>query len=423
MAVNTNTVEGIAKASAPKTPKLTPAQTAAATKATKIATSEDNAVTAYQSSLTATPKTAAEIAALNDVVAQTVAAINAGSALPGVSRTGVPAQPTPASTWDGTKWITPGGVTGSGVGTTTARAVLEMYLRDAGIPDSIMASSVSYLEALDEAGIKDQQTLIDLYMNNKTFTAKSGAVLNSPFYQKFTSITEGLVNPATGQPYSAKESFAWRLGMEAKVSQYGYSPLFVSDDSLKKFAKNGVSVDNLEKRMQAADLASSVADPNKVAALQKMGFINANQGVKDFYLNNEIGQKQFEENARVGAFATENLRFANKGINFDAARIKQVTDMYGNTSETSAADAANKLYSGVAENLQQTVALAGMYDKTGKTGAQEATGVQTELENELLLATPSDRRKRVAEANQRAFEGKAGLAQGALGTRSTTGLI
>lgn len=403
--------------------KLTPQQAKSAAKATKIATAEDAATTVYQTSLTAKPKTPAEQAALSQVAKDTAFSILNNLALPTAARTGVPAQPNAASTWNGSSWNTPAGVTGSGVGSTTARAVLEMYLKSAGIPQALIASSVSYLEALDEAGIKDEQTMIDLYMNNKSFTTKSGAVLNSPFYAKYTSLGEGALNKATGQPYTAKELFAYRLGMEEKVAQYGRSPLFVTDDSLKKFIKNGVSVDNFETRIQQAALARTTADPAKIAALKKLKFIGSAQDTDDFYLNNEIGQQQFEENQRIGSFAAENIRFAGKGIGFDEARIRQISAMYGMQTEGQASDSANKLYSGVGENLQQTVALAGIYDKTGLTAAQESTGVQTELENELLLATPADRRKRLEETNLRAFQGRSGGGQGSLSTKPTLGLV
>lgn len=403
--------------------KLTPKQVTASKKAEKIDAMNDSAATAYQTSLTAKPKTPAEQAALSQVAKETGFAILNNLALPAAAYTGVPSQPNPASTWTGTEWTTPAGVTGSGVGSTTARSILEMYLRNAGIPQSIIPSSVSYLEALDEAGIKDEQTLIDLYMNNKNFTTKTGTVLNSPFYAKYTALGEGVINPNTDKPYTAKELFAFRLGMEDKVNQYGKSPLFVTDDNLKKFIKNGVSVDDFEKRIQQASLAAATADPAKVSALTKLGFIKDSKDLENFYLNPEIGQKQLEENQRVGAFATEAVRFAGKGINFDEARIRQISAMYGMQTETQAADSANKLYSGVAENLQQTVALAGMYDKTGLRAAEESKGVQTELENELLLATPADRRKRLEETNLRAFQGRSGGDQGSLGSRSTLGLV
>lgn len=411
-----------AKAAA-KTPKLTPAQTAASKKATKIAAAEDAATTAYQTSLTAKPKTAAEQAALSQVASDTAFAILNNLTLPGAARTGVPAQPTASSTWNGSSWETPKGVTGAGVGTTTARAILEMYLRDAGIPQSIMQSSISYLEALDEGGIKDQQTLMDLYMNNKTFTTNTGAVLNSPFYAKYTALGEGAVDPKTGKPYTAKDLFAWRISIEDKTAQYGFSSLFASDESLKKLVKNGVSVDNWETRMQQATLATTVADPAKIAALKRLKFIGASQDAKDFYLNMEIGQKQMEENQRIGAFATEAIRFAGKGINFDEARIRQIAAMYGTQNEAGATKIANELYSQVGQDLQQTVALAGMYDKTGLTAAQESVGVQSELENAYVLGTSADRRNRLAETNANAFAAKSGVGQKALGVSYTAGLV
>lgn len=303
---------------------------------------------------------------------------------------------------------------------TTARAVLEGMLRDAGISNDILASSINFLESLSQSGIADS-AMMDIYFNNPSFTKKDGTAISSPFYSKYTALTSGLINPQTNKPWTAKDAFAWRTGIENKVDQYGYSPFYKSEDVLKKLATNGVSVDDWEGRMQEANLAAINADPNKTTALIKMGYIKDAAGLKDFYLNPEIGQKQLEENKRIGAFATEAIRF---GVGFDKERITQVEKLYEqNTQGKDYQTYAQDLYSGVAENLQQTIALAGMYDKTGLTATQEATPVQTELENEIISKLPSERRKRLAETNIRAFEGKSGTGQGSISTKPTLGLL
>lgn len=73
----------------------------------KVAAADEAKAAAYQASLTAAPKTAAETAALSSVAKQTGTAILAGAALPSAAYTGVPRQPTPTSTWTGTTWVEP----------------------------------------------------------------------------------------------------------------------------------------------------------------------------------------------------------------------------------------------------------------------------------------------------------------------------
>lgn len=89
-----------------KAAKATANQRGAA-KADVIAAQDEARAVAYQQSLTATPKTAAEQAALSSVAKQTAAAISSGAALPAAAYTGVPAQPTKTSVWNGTSWQEP----------------------------------------------------------------------------------------------------------------------------------------------------------------------------------------------------------------------------------------------------------------------------------------------------------------------------
>lgn len=315
-----------------------------------------------------------------------------------------------------------GGGGGNAPGPTTARALLEAALRAEGIPDDLIQPSVAFLEALDNDDIDDLADMTSIYFNNKNFTTKKGVTLESPFYKRYTSLGEGLVNPATGRPYTGKEMFAWRTGIEQKVDQYSLSPLFKSDDTLKKLAKSGRSVQSFAELAETAILAEKEADPYKVAALRKMGYVGANGGLRDFYLNPEIGTQQLEENRRSGAIATEALRYAEKGILFDEARIKQIGAAYGNVTEAAAQSKASALYQTVGESLQPMTALAGIYERPTQTTGQMAPSIQKELEDETLYAMPSERRKRLAGLNIAEFQRTSGTVAGAEGNLSIRGI-
>lgn len=321
-----------------------------------------------------------------------------------------------------------GGNTAATPAATTARALLEAALRAEGIPEDLIQPSVAFLEALDNDGIDDVADMVSIYFNNKNFTTKGGTTLESPFYKRYTSLGEGLTNPATGRPYTGKEMFAWRTGIESKVDQYSLSPLFKSDDTLRKLAKSGRSVQSFAELAETAILAEKEADPFKVAALRKMNYIGPTGGLRDFYLNPEIGTQQLEENRRTGSIATEALRYANKGILFDEARIKQIGAAYGNVTEAEAQSKAAALYQTVGESLQPMTSLAGIYERPTQTTGQMAPSIQRELEDETLYAMPSERRKRLAGLNVAEFQRQAGTltdARGILSLRGqeTTGLI
>lgn len=159
-----------------------------------------------------------------------------------------------------------------------------------------------------------------------------------------------------------------------------------------------------------------------------MGYLGQDKGLRDFYLNAEIGQQQLEENRRTGAIATEALRYAGKGILFDEARIKQIGAAYGNVTEAAAQQKAAALYQTVGESLAPMVTLTGIYERPTKTTTEMAPDIQKELENETLYSMPSERRKRVAGLNIAEFERRSGTltsGQGniSLSRSSTTGMI
>lgn len=373
----------------------------------------------YQSNLASAQSTIKDINATIAEIQANIADVNAAGEEAGAI----------ASRMGGPKWepIT-GPVTTQTTTATTARALLEAALRAEGIPDDIIQESIAFLEALDNDGIDNVADMVSIYFNIKEYTTKAGKKLESPFYRKYTSLGEGSINPATGRPYTGREMFAWRTGIEQKVDQYNLSPLFKTDDILKKLAKSGRSVASFEELAQTAILAEKEADPFKIAALRKMGYLSPDKGLRDFYLNPEIGTQQLEENRRSGAIATEALRYADKGILFDQARISQIGAAYGNVTEAQAQQKASALYQTVGESLQPMTTLSGIYERPTQTTGQMAPSIQKELEDETLYAMPSERRKRLAGLNIAEFERQPGTyitTQGnvSLGTRPTAGLI
>ena len=312
---------------------------------------------------------------------------------------------------------------------TGKRALVLAAMQELGIPASMQQSSLAFIENVmaDDMEIADALTI---YYNNKNFTTKKGDTLESPFYKEFTYLRD--FAPKTGQLPTPKELMAFKLGVKDLVAKTGRSELFASEESIQKFISNGVKITDLDTRFAEYANASLAADPNKVATLKKLGYINDSQGLIDFYADSSIGQKQFEINQKTAAFAQQALQRASSGIKFDAARMKQLAASAGaidagvgvGTVEAN----ASKAFQTIGETLMPTTMVSGIYNRDAfKTEAERQAAIQLELENEEFMGMPSNLRKKLTEQNIRGFSGEAGIytrggVTGSLGS-STTGMV
>jgi hypothetical protein len=323
-----------------------------------------------------------------------------------------------------------GNPTGGAAGTTSSavsplgtsgKAILIAKLQQLQIPEKIINSSVSFIEALMKDGIS-QDEAVDLYYNNKDFTTKNGTKLASPFYAEFTFLRE--FAPKTGSAPTPLELMQFKLGVQNLVSQYKRSPLFSGDDSLKKYIGNNIDLVTLYRRFTEAAIKETEANPLYVQALQKMGYISGSEGIGDFYLDNEIGQKQFELNKQTGAFAQQALAQASRGVKFDAARITQLAAPFAGAG--TAAQAGAEGYETIGLQLNPLTKLEGIYNRNNPLSG---TSIQTQLEEEQFRGTASELRKRRIEQEQLAFQGQSGtiaasrLTGGSLGTTASLNQI
>ena len=349
-------------------------------------------------------------------------------------------------TWIGTAWKlykdAPAGVTGGGSGgsgssgsggsgdtggnsntgtPTTSVEVLKAMLKGLGFASTVIDSSATFLNSLLKDGL-DYDNAVQVFLNTKDYTTKNGTKLSSPFYEQYGYLNEGLEKPRTASElYNAVEGYK-----ELKV-KYGFSDKYLSTDSLKNYVKNNVTVAELDERANAARLAAINADPIKSEALIKLGYISQAADLQDFYMDAKVGKEQLELNRNTGAFVAEAIRRAGSGLlveNIQLANYKQLAASLTGKGYTEAqiAQLASTGFQNVADNLNPTVALSGIYEKT--VGNQDTTSmIQTELQNEEFMNMASARRKKLAEQNKKAFEGSAGITQTSLRTVNTGGIL
>ena len=307
---------------------------------------------------------------------------------------------------------------------TTGRAIVKAKMVELGIPSTIIDSSVNFIDALVADGMSEADAT-DIYYNNKDFTTKTGTTVTSPFYSTFTFLRDSA--PATGNPPSPLELMQFKLGVKDLVTRYNRSDLFATDDSLKKFVAQGVKITDLDERFATAAVKSTQADPTYVAALRQMGFITATEDLADFFLDNDIGQQQFEINRNTAAFAQQALKRANTGISFDAARVKQISAGYSQGTESAAEQVAAQGYETIGLQLNPLTKIESIYGKpvsdkgVALTDAQVRSQMQTELEAEQFQGTASERRKRRIEEEQLAFQRKSGTVTGGSGASISLG--
>jgi hypothetical protein len=303
---------------------------------------------------------------------------------------------------------------------TTDRQLIASRLKELNFPDSIIDSSINFVEAAMDDGLELANAVNILY-NNKEYTTKNGIKLPSPFYAEFTSLRENYKGDPRFTP-TPKDLMEFSLGVKSLVSRYGRSSKFAERTAIEQYVANGVRITDLDQRFATAALKTLEADPVEVRTLQALGYISKAEDIADFYLDPKIGQEQFEINAKTAAFGKQALKRAGSGITFDAARIKQLAAT--TTNEAEAEELAAQGYETIAKTLQPLTKLEQIYG----VGIDQPT-IQAQLEEEQFKGTASELRKRRKEQEELSFQRRSGTiganrgSGGSLGTRSTLGTI
>lgn len=315
-----------------------------------------------------------------------------------------------------------GGISGNTGGTTDTGApttnidVLKAVLRGRGFNAKLIDSSASYLQQLLKDGL-DYDNAVEVFLSSKDYTLKNGTKITSPFYNEY-----GFLNESAPKSLGADELYGLVEGVKGVVAKYALNPTFASQDSLKQYVKNGVTVSDIETRANTARLKALQADTSYIEALKKLGFISDATGLTDFYLDPKIGQDTLEQNKRTGTFAAEAIRRASQGIEMNkilAAQQAAGLTAKGLTEAQIAATAAEG-YAAIGEQLKPLTKLSGIYEGAG---AQTQGQLQSELEQEQFMGMASARRKRLAEQEAAAFSAAPGTSRYSLSQRGPAGLI
>jgi len=299
---------------------------------------------------------------------------------------------------------------------TTNIDVIKAGLRALGFTSAILDSSTSFLNSLIGEQL-DMDNVLEVFLNNRDYTLKSGVKLTSPFYTEYGFLNEGLVVPK-----SANELFNAVEGYKEVIDKYSLSKKYLDKESLKLYTKNNVTAKDLAERANIATLKSVNQDPAYVEALQKLGYIATAADLKDFFMDPKIGQEQLNINRTTGAFAAEAIRRAQSGIQFNSERFKAIsqTMVEKGVSETEAATLAAQGFENIAAQLGTTTKLSGIYENQR---AATMGQVQSELEKEEFSGLESERRKRLKAQEEAAFKGTAGTTSGSLRGSNVLGLI
>lgn len=299
---------------------------------------------------------------------------------------------------------------------TTNVQVLKGILLARGLPTDLVEESVSFLQTLLKDGI-DAESAITIYLNNKDFTTKSGTTVKSPFYTKY-----GFYNDTLTEKYDPSTLFNTVEGYKNVVNKYGVNAKFASTDYIQKYLKNKRSVADLDTYANTARLKAISADPAYVSSLRAIGAINAEQDLTDFYFDPNVGAEVMKQNINAAAFTTEAIRRANMLTPLDAARTKQISAglTAQGLTEAEVTALASQGYGTISQQLEPLTKYSGIYEGAG---AKPAKSIQEELEEEQFKGLESERRKRLAEQNVRAFQGQSGLTSQSLSMGSTSGII
>lgn len=309
---------------------------------------------------------------------------------------------------------------------TTNIAVLKSLLKGQGFNATLIDASSTYLQKLLVEENLDYDNAVEVFLNSKEYSFSDGTTITSPFYTAYGYLNEGLVNPK-----SARELYGAVEGYKEVVDTYKLSKEFLSSDSLKGYVKNSVTVADLAERANMSAVRSLETDPFQVEALRKQGFIGTSANLIDFYMDSKIGKEQLEINRQTGVFTAEALRREKAGVvtsETQLAGFKQLTASLAakGYSEAQISQLAATGFENIAQTLDPLTKYAGIYEKAGGTAEGNLAvkeSLQSSLLNEEFKGTESERRKRLAEQNQRAFQGVSGTTTTSLRTAGVSGLI
>ena len=299
--------------------------------------------------------------------------------------------------------------------------ILKAQIKAMGFSPSFVDSATSYLSTLLRELDNDYDNATEVFLNTKEYTTKGGVKLESPFYKEYGYLNEGLTTAKTAaELYNAVE------GYREVVNRYGLDKKFVSQDSMKNYVKNAVSVKALDERANMARLKAINADPVYTESLQKLGYIGTSTDLTDFFLDPKIGQQKLEQNRNTAAFAAEAIRRAKTGVQFDKTRFEKTAAELASKGLTEAqiSQTAAQGFETISQTLQPLTKLEQIYG----VGIDQAK-IQTDLEAEQFQGTASELRARRKEQEELAFKKKSGTigasrgSGGSLGTRSTLGAI
>jgi hypothetical protein len=299
---------------------------------------------------------------------------------------------------------------------TTNLTVLKAMLRTLGFGNALIDSSADFLNKLLKDGLT-YENAVDIFLESKEYTFKNGNKTQSPFYTAYGFFNEGLTRPKT-----AAELYSSVEGYKATKEKYQLNEKYISNDSIKKYLKNNVSVDELDERANAARLRSINADPVYTDALMKLGFIKTATDLTDFFLNPEIGKEALEQNRGTAAFSAEAIRRAQQGVEFSKARFESLSaGLIGQgMTEAGITETAEKGFANIASELKPLQGLSNVYGSQ----IQKARfgSVQEELEQQEFKGLLSQRRKETTELEKRSFQGSSGASGYAL-KKKTAGII
>jgi len=315
---------------------------------------------------------------------------------------------------------TPAGDTPAPVPDTNI-TVLKAQLKAMGFSSSFIDSASSYLSSILRELDGDYDNATEVFLNTKEYTTKAGVKLESPFYKEYGYLNESLTVPKT-----ATELYNSVEGYKDVASRYGLDKKFISQDSIKGYVTNNVSVKALDERANMARLKAINADPVYTDTLQKLGYIGSSTDLTDFFLDPKIGQQKLEQNRNTAAFAAEAIRRAKTGVQFDKARFEKISAELASKGLTEAeiSQTAGQGFETISQTLQPLTKLEQIYG----VGIDQAK-IQADLEAEQFQGTESQLRARRKQQEELAFQRKSGTMGargsygGSIGAGSTTGAI